>query len=565
VFTVDEVLNKHYPNIANKPLLFKPLKFILRRLLHEKDVVEFGEQYGHLSGLDFVEQVLEYFSISFSVRDIEKERIPASGKCVIIANHPIGSLDALALIKLIMDIRSDLKVVANEMLMALKPMHELLLPVNNMQGNTPKQNLTKIHQHLKNEGIVLIFPAGEVSRLRPQGVRDTKWHSGFIRIAKQTKCPILPVYIDAKNSPMFYSVSMLFKPLATILLIQEMFKQKENVIGLRIGELIPNESYLSLKLNYNEQTLLFKRHIYKIAADKPGLFETQKAIALAEDRRTLLKEMNSMCELLGETKDNKKIYLYKHETSSAIMREIGRLREISFRAVGEGTNKRRDVDSYDRHYFHLILWDEKELEIAGAYRFGDAQKLSKPDHPTGLYSSSLFDYQLPMQKYFEEGLELGRSFVQPKYWGKRSLDYLWFGIGAFIKQYPHYRYLFGPVSIPGTYPQTAISLLVDFYSKHFPHQEALAHPKTPVLKPKDPLMTFAGEHYDEEFSQLKDVLSHMNIKVPTLVKQYSEVCEPDGVSYIAFNRDPDFNDCIDGLVMIDLNKLTKKKRKRYLS
>jgi hypothetical protein len=170
-----------------------------------------------------------------------------------------------------------------------------------------------------------------------------------------------------------------------------------------------------------------------------------------------------------------------------------------------------------------------------------------------------------MQKYFEEGLELGRSFVQPKYWGKRSLDYLWFGIGAFIKQYPHYRYLFGPVSIPGTYPQTAISLLVDFYSKHFPHQEALAHPKTPVLKPKDPLMTFAGEHYDEEFSQLKDVLSHMNIKVPTLVKQYSELCEPDGVSYIAFNRDPDFNDCIDGLVMIDLNKLTKKKRKRYLS
>jgi len=131
------------------------------------------------------------------------------------------------------------------------------------------------------------------------------------------------------------------------------------------------------------------------------------------------------------------------------MREIGRLREVAFRAVGEGTNRRRDVDAFDSHYFHLLLWDERHLEIAGAYRFGDAKVLSDPNHESGLYSATLFTYTDKMNPYFENGLELGRSFVQPQYWGKRNLAYLWQGIGAFIAEYSSYRYLFGPVSIPG--------------------------------------------------------------------------------------------------------------------
>lgn len=567
MFTVDEVLTKHYPDIASKPLLFRPLRFVLRKLLHEEDALKFGKEYGHLSGLDFVEQVLDYFSISYSIRDVEKERIPASGRCVIIANHPVGSLDALALIKLIMDVRTDLKVVANEMLMALAPMHQLLLPVNNMQGCTPKQNLSNIHQHLKQNGIILIFPAGEVSRLRPQGIRDTKWHSGFLRIAKHSKSPILPVYIKAKNSPTFYGTSMIFKPLASTLLIQEMFKQKQKVMGLRIGELVPYASYSDIKLSPDELCRLFKRHIYKIGADKAGLFQTQKAIALAEDRRALKRDINENCTLLGETKDGKKILLYQNQdnnTVKAVMREIGRLREISFRAVGEGTNKRRDIDSFDKHYYQLILWDEQELEIAGAYRFGDAKSLSTASHPTGLYSSTLFDYQDAMLPYFEHGLELGRSFVQPKYWGNRSLDYLWQGIGAFLQAYPRYRFLFGPVSIPGTFPPAAIALLVSFYSKYFLHSEDLANPKTPLLSEQSTLYDFTGENYDFEFAHLKNMLTHMNLKIPTLLKQYCELSAKGGCAFLAFNRDPDFNNCVDGLIMVDVTKMKPKKRKRYL-
>ncbi len=564
MFTVNQVLQKHYPQVAGKPYLQKPLNVVLKKLLHEDDVIAFERQYGHLSGIDFVEQVLDYFDISFSVRDVEKERIPASGPLVIIANHPIGSLDALSLIKLVHEVRSDLQVVANEMLMALTPLNSLLLPVNNMQGNTPKQNLQRIHHHVKNQGAVLIFPAGEVSRLRPQGVRDTKWHSGFLRIAKAAHAPILPVFIDAKNSATFYGVSMLFKPLATTLLIQEMFKHKRKHINLRVGELIPFDSFCNLGVSVKDQVKLFKRHLYRVGKSKAGLFITQSAIAHAEDRRELSKVIKRDCEKLGETGDGKRIYLYQHTGSSPIMREIGRLREIAFRAVGEGSNKRRDIDAFDSHYWHLILWDPDELEIAGAYRFGDAKALSQASHSTGLYSATLFDYQPNMQAIFNQGLELGRSFVQPKYWGKRSLDYLWFGIGAFVSKYPQYRYLFGPVSISGAFPKPAIELIAAFYHTYFPQQKILAKGKLPLHLSQTVLATFSGEDYKKELKELKSQLENMNVSIPTLLKQYAEVCEPGGVSIDCFNIDPDFNDCIDGLVVMDVQKLTKKKRMRYM-
>lgn len=564
MFSVEHLIQEHYPSLNKHPAVYKPVSSFLRYLLHEDDAQAFASEYGHLQGIDFVEQILDYFTFRFSVNDIEKERIPSEGKVVIVANHPIGSLDALALIKLISDVRKDLKVVANQMLMTLTPLHSILLPVNNMKGNTAKQNLQLINTHLESEGAVLIFPAGEVSRLRPQGVRDSKWKKGFLRLAKQTRAPILPIFIDAKNSPMFYGVSMLFKPAASSMLVREMFKKKHQSIQLHVGELIPLEAYLHTNIQLKEQVNLFRKHVYRLATQKQSLFKTQSALALPEDRRHLRKAILSDCESLGETPDNKMILLYRHSGSNPIMREIGRLREIAFRAVGEGSNSRRDIDAYDYHYLHLILWDDNDLEIAGAYRLGDANTLSREKHPTGLYSASLFDYEPPMQAIFKEGLELGRSFVQPKYWGKRSLDYLWLGIGAFMTKYPKYRYCFGPVSISNTLPTNAIALLVQFYNKYFPAQKNYASAKLPYVTSTEPLYEFHGNDYQNEFKVLKNILANMNTTIPTLLKQYADICEAQGVCFAAFNVDPDFNYCVDGLIIMDSRRLTKAKRKRYM-
>ena len=274
-------------------------------------------------------------------------------------------------------------------------------------------------------------------------MRDGSWHRGFLRMATAAKAPVLPIFMDARNSAFFYALSAIYKPLSTLFLVSEMFKQAHKRINVKIGDMIPFEHYEQLDLTLENKVKLFKKHLYNIARNKAPLLRTQKAIAHPENRAEL-KTAIKQCEHLGTTADGKTIVLYRCEESSPIMREIGRLREVAFRTVGEGTGRRRDVDNYDRDYLHLILWDEDALEIVGAYRFAESQKIMDSKGIEGLYTSTLFDYQQGMLPHFAKGLELGRSFVQPKYWGKRSLDYLWVGIGAFIAKNPQYQYLYGP-------------------------------------------------------------------------------------------------------------------------
>ncbi len=568
MFTTDQVIEEQLPHLKNNRLLHKPVRSLLSYLLNEKECQKFAELYPHIEGIDFVEQVLDYFDFSYAIVDKEKQRIPVTGKLVIIANHPIGSLDGLALLKFVSEIRPDVKAIANDLLTTIKPLEKILLPVNNMSGNTRKENLNNILQYLNNDGAVIIFPAGEVSRLKPNGVKDGKWHSGFYRMAKATKAPILPIYVDGRNSAMFYSASMIYKPLATMLLMREMFKQKQKSVNLRIGEGIPYENYANDNLPLKTKIKLFHKHLYRIGSQKSGLFKTQSAIALPEPRQNLKKSIEK-CQHLGSTNDGKDIYIYNYHESSPILREIGRLREIAFRAVGEGSGKKRDIDKYDAYYHHLILWDKEELEIIGAYRFADTEKVMAEQGKSALYTQTLFKYEKEMQPYLMRGLELGRSFVQPKYWGKRSLDYLWFGIGAFLKVNPQFKYLFGPVSISQSYPKAARDLMVYFYKLYFGNQSKMAESNQPYQYHQAAInllkQSFSGDNYKEDFTQLKHLLANMGVSVPTLYKQYSELCHPGGVQFLAFGTDPDFNDCLDGLVLVDITKFTDKKKARYLA
>ncbi|WP_448548595.1 GNAT family N-acyltransferase [Thalassotalea fusca] len=565
---VDEVVDQNMPKLQRKPWLEKPVKAILKSLLHEKKFQEFEQKYPHLTGFDFVEQTLSYLNVSYSVRDSERENIPQNGRVVIIANHPIGSIDGLALIKLVSDIRRDVKVVVNSLLMSIEPLKPLLLPVNNMGGKTPKENLVAINEHLESEGAVIVFPAGEVSRLRPEGVRDPKWQSGFLRFAQQAKAPIVPVFIQAKNSATFYGISMMYKPASTLLLVDEMFKQQQKDIPMRVGRQIPYDSYQQVKVDIKSKTKLFKRHLYRLKKDNEEVFATECAIAPKEDRK-VLKQAIRDCEYLGQTSDGKQILLHRYSENGAIMREIGVLRECAFRAVGEGSGLRRDNDKYDKHYLHLILWDDQDLEIVGAYRLADTNEVIAKHGIRGLYTHTLFALSNDMNPYLAQGLELGRSFVQPKYWGKRSLDYLWYGIGAFMRKYPKYRYLFGPVSMSNAMPQAAKELMVYFYQLYFGCEQALAPSRSPFTLQQSLVeqlkVQFTGDDYKTDFAHLKYLLANMGTSVPTLYKQYSELTERGGVKFLDFGVDRDFADCIDGLVLLDITLLKPKKRARYLS
>ena len=514
-----------------------------------------------------IDAALNHYNFSYSVRENERERIPSSGRVVIVSNHPIGSFDGLSLLQLVRSVRPDVKIVANEILMKFEPLASLMLPVDNMGGSTAKENVKAIRDYLNADGAVIIFPSGIVSRFGIKGIRDNKWRSGFVNFASVTRSPILPIHIKARNSFVFYFISIVARKASTLWLITEMFKQRNNTVSMKIGNMIPNSAFENLKLPKSGVAELFQRHLIQISKGAEGVFETQRSIAPPENRR-VLRDTLKASTLLGETSDGKEIYLVQYETNSPVLRELGRLRELSFRLVGEGTGERRDIDHYDNHYMHLVLWDDDELEIAGAYRLCDTAETIPKLGKEGLYSTTIFDYQKSMAPYFAQGIELGRSFVQPRYWGKRSLDYLWYGIGALCRSNPNYRYLFGAVSISDAYPELAKNMIAYFYGAHFRSEHQLVESVAPFQIGADTQSElqkiFPGKDYKQEFAELKSRLRHMNVSVPTLFKQYGELCEPGGVILCDFGLDLGFSNALDGFVMVDTWKLLPNKRKRYI-
>jgi len=550
MFSLDSVLDDLWPQARPAPWQ----KSLLKRLFHEEEFQQFAATHRHLKGLDMVEQVLEHLDIICTIPAHDLEQIPEHGPLVIIANHPTGTLDGLALMYAVSRVRRDVKVVTNRLLSHLEPLSSLFIPVDNMGGKTAKSSLMHMEQHLQNAGVLIFFPAGEVSRPTRTGIRDKKWHSGFIKLANKLRVPLLPMHIQAHNSLLFYASTLGSPTLSLLLLMQQMFRRQHSRLPIKIGQQIAWSHWFSATLSPREMAEQCRQHVMRLGKGLPGTFKTQCAIARPEDRATLKREL-ALAECLGTTSDGKSIYLWQRngQEDAPILRELGRLREIAFRAVDEGSGKRRDTDSYDDDYLHLILWDDDDLEIVGAYRFMPTAKQVENQGLGGLYSFSLFQYDDKMEGILEHGIELGRSFIQPRYWGRRGLDYLWSGIGAYLARYPQYRYLFGPVSISGGLPPAARDLLVAFYRLWFPanHPLAVSRQPYPASLP-DVLAQFEGKAYVDDLTKLKSLLGNLGCGIPPLYKQYSELCEPGGVQFIDFGSDPAFNNCVDGLVLGDL-------------
>lgn len=565
---IEKTLSLKYPSIVHYPVMLRNfVVYLLKSILHQDEINHFLINKESYKGFDFVEAVLEYFNFSYTVSSKDKTHIPSSSRVIIIANHPLGALDALALIALVKEVRSDIKVLANDVLMQIEPLSNLLIPIDNLSGSATKDSIKKIYEALENDEALIIFPSGEVSRAQPTGIKDTKWKKGFLKFAQKTNSPILPVFIDAKNSPLFYTLSMINKKISTFLLAREMFKKRSKVINFKVGEPIAYKTLQKSQFSDAMLIALLKKHLYKISKDKKGIFATQTSIAHPEERKSIRAELKKST-LLGETSDGKKIYLYEHEWGSPLMKEIGRLRELTFRKVEEGTGAKRDVDNFDKHYKHIVLWDEEELELVGAYRIGESNFIKEYFGVEGFYSQTLFEFNPEFEPYLNNAIELGRSFVQPRYWGSRALDYLWQGIGAYLSVNSHIRYMYGPVSLSDIYPKIAKNLIIAFYQLYFPSKKSLVVARNPFfmsrLEKEEALAFFKGDDYKEDFMVLKDQLSQMDLSVPTLYKQYSDLCEDGGISFVDFNVDKDFANCVDSFIIVDITKIKEAKKKRYI-
>ncbi len=566
--SVESYFTHNYPSFEKFPdLVRKSIITLFKSIFHENEINAFLNTNKNLDAFSFSEAILEYFNLDIAINKNQLARIPSYGKCVIIANHPLGALDAIALIHVIADVRKDVKIVASNFLSSFENLQEVLIPIDNIKGKMERSSVEAIYDALKKEQAVIIFPSGEVSRARPNGIKDTRWRTGFLKVAQKMQAPILPIYIEAKNSKNFYMLSMINKSLATATIPHEMFKYQDKKIAFSIGKSIPYESYNIPSFSIADKVKLFRKHFYRVSKNNRGIFKTHNSIALAENRQELKHELQN-AQPLGETSDGKKIYLYFNTEDNVIIKEIGRLREISFRQVKEGSGKKRDIDEFDYIYEHIVLWDEKDLEIVGSYRIAQAQEVIEALDIEGLYTSTLFEYKEEFGKYFKDGIELGRSFIQPKYWNSRALDYLWQGIGAYLKAHPSIRYMFGGVSISRSYSDEAVSLLIYFYKNYFgAKNQSVFHRDNYQISGKNIIKfenIFLNDNYREDLVTLKNELQMLGYAIPTLYKQYADLCDDNGVEFMDFGIDKEFDNCVDGFLVVDTHKLKPHKRKRYL-
>ncbi len=551
---------ERYPDWFQGPraAFAKPLLRSLDRWSRLRDVDAFLAGNAHLQGLALVEASMQHLDVRYTVDHVERERIPQSGRVLVVANHPSGGIDAMCLLHLVGSVRSDVRIVANDWLGAVPGLRPLLLPLRILGGKPTPESLAAVEAALEREECVIVFPAGEVSRLGLGGIRDPRWRQGFLRFAAATGAPVLPVRVDARNSMLFYGAAALCKPVGTALLPREMFARRGSRVSLRIGRVQP----LPPERSAESALAAVRQALYAIGSRREAAAGGPEPVVHAVDRRRVLDALAKM-PCLGQTPDGKRIHAGPLAVDSPLLREIGRLREITYRAAGEGTGKRLDVDCYDTWYDHIVLWDPEALEIAGAYRVAPGERVLADRGIEGFYTASLFRYPCSHLARLAQGMELGRSFVAPRYQGGRSLDYLWLGIGAYLRTQPGVRYLLGPVSISADLPIAAREQLVAYYARYYGCRESAVAANRPFRFLAAP-PAFGELDAETGFRVLKANLGSLGARVPTLYKQYTELCEPGGARFLAFGVDPDFNNAVDGLVELDLTRIRPRKRQRYL-
>lgn len=516
-----------------------------------------------LRGLPFVRSALAFCQVQYRIDAADLARIPASGRLLIVANHPSGALDALALLDAVGRVRADVRIIANEWLAAVPQLEGLMLPVRVFGGKSGAQRLRAIEQALRAGQCVIVFPAGEVSRLGAGGIRDSRWRGGFVHFARSCEAPVLPVRIVARNSALFYGLSTVFKPAGTALLAREIFERRNKSITLWTGqaEQIPATGEIRPQLRRIRRALyaLGPRGRLPELPDRPA---QPAAIAPAVQPERVQAAIQALSSL-GHTLDGMQIRVGRLQADSPLLREIGRLRESTFRAVGEGTGRSLDLDIHDLRHEHIVLWDPRATRIAGAYRIARCAPVIAEHGLKGLYTASLFDYGEDILPRLAQGMELSRSFVATEYWGSRSIDYLWQGIGAYLRRHPKVRYLYGAVSISAALPVEAREQIVAYYSRFFGAAEPDASSRRPFAYRVAP-PAFEALDAATSFGVLKANLGALGATVPMLYKQYTDLCEPGGAQFLAFGVDPQFSDCIDGLIQVDLQRVLPRKRRRYL-
>ncbi|MDX1979132.1 MAG: lysophospholipid acyltransferase family protein [Bryobacteraceae bacterium] len=538
----------------------------LERLLHTVDQGE-GQIY---------ERFLSALGVGCHCPPEDLARIPKTGPAVVVANHPFGLLEGPLLGSLLTAVRPDVKFLANSVLAGVRQLTSVVIPVDpfgnaSVQGNG--RGLREALRWLSGGGLLVVFPAGEVSSIqfpRPV-VSDPQWHRQIIGIIRRTRAKVVPVYLPGGNSLAFHMAGVLHPMFRTALLPREFLNKKQRRFEVVVGRPIPPERYDDFA-NPDEAVDYLRRRTYllgnRLVQPKPALFprKPHAAVEPAGAVGALTAELEALepGAVLAASGEYT-AYLAGASQIPKILREIGRLRELTFRAEGEGTGGAIDLDRFDNHYKHLFLWNRERLEVAGAYRLAVTDEVLGRFGPAGLYSSTLFRIPEAWWKQVDPAIELGRSFVRSEY--QRSyqpLLLLWKAIGAFVARHPRYTRLFGPVSISHHYSRAAKDLIVAYFLQRNGSRDCGIRPRKPfragVFGAREIQELARSLQSVEELAQIVSDVEPDQAGIPVLLRQYAGL----GGEILAFNVDPGFSYALDGLILVDLNKTGRRMVERYL-
>ncbi|MBN1904772.1 MAG: lysophospholipid acyltransferase family protein [Deltaproteobacteria bacterium] len=531
----------------------------------------------------FIENALETLGIKYDTLT-RKIKIPERGPLIVVSNHPFGGIDGLVLASIISKARKDVRILANHYLGLFKELEPILFPVdpflNRRSIGKNTRAILKAASWVKNGGLLITFPAGEVSHfsIKKRNIADPPWHNTISRIVHLTESAVLPVYFYGDNSPLFHFAGIVHPRFRTALLPRELLKKRCSEIGYKIGHTIPYKrladitdtgaltSYLrfrtellSRSVEHNDKILPFKKKSENISSGKI-IIEPVKSDILAGELLQLPDDQKLI------STDDFSVYCAEYLQVPHVLREIGRLREITFRSTGEGTGNSIDLDRFDQTYTHIILWNEKNQEIAGAYRLGRTDEILAREGKKGLYTSTLFKYRNSFLNNYSPALEMGRTFIREEYQRSYSaLLLLWKGIGQYVVNHMKYRYLFGAVSISKEYKSYSRKLMVSFLEMNhgIPHLSRLIKPRTPFRIISSRPGINRALHWGDDIEEVSSWISGIEKDdkgVPVLLRQYLKL----GGRIISFNVDERFSDVLDGLILVDLMESDEKLLSRYM-
>ena len=574
-FTVEGYLPASFQKLR------KPLARLVDGLLGLKELTNRYHSLRQATSVpDFVSLALGELGIRPSFDAEHLARIPATGPCVVVANHPHGGPDGLLLMDLLLRVRPDVRFVANHFLSGFMELRSLLLQVDPFGGGrAARYNVGAVRaarRWLEQGGMVVMFPGGEVSSLNLSTgkVMDPEWTPGVARLLRQTGAPALPVYIEGRNSALFQLGGLLNPRLRTAMLVRELMKPR--TVRMRIGRILAPS--VMQEIDDDEtvaQYLQYKTYLLRVAdrahglpeeARKPRPLRVARPVAPEVPSAQLAADVAALPpSALLHTHGHQEIWLFTGRECPNVLTEIGRLRETTFRSIGEGTGKALDLDEYDDYYQHMFLWDRRSQQVIGGYRMGPSDLIQATHGAEGLYTQSLFRMSERLVDKLRYGVEMGRSFVRAE--SQRSftaLLMLWRGIGAYVVRYPQYQYLFGPVSISNDYHPLSQQLLVSMLKRHkFDAENANeVRPRRPFRLRDHELPQFdAIEDADSRvLADLLGTLEEDEKGVPVLLRQYLKL----GGRILGFNVDPAFSNVVDSLLIVDLMQTEPDILARYL-